>query len=499
MKLIVSAFLPRGDRWWRHVVVAAFSLTAALVLSRHEMWMDELNPWLIARDAHSLSQLRFNMRFEPHPPLWYVVLYALTRFTSDPVAMQVLHGLIATASVAVVAYCAPFRRIDIILLAFSYYFVFEFCAISRGYSLGVLFVLIACVLASSSRPRPIAIAIALGLAANTSAYGLIVAIAVAVAAAPTLRPAGWRRLTAAAAILAGGVAIATAFLLPSPENVYGADRHLRWQVTRIDQTVRLISDALFPLPNVAARSPWNSNLVEAVMRTVPMVGHYIPLLLSVAVIAAALIHLRGRFALRAALVAGTIMVLSLIYVEYTGGYRHHGHIFVVLLAVMWLHMASRSRLTPSPEWFTAILAAQMFAGVYFVSADVARPFSDSRLIAHYLSAQPHTMPIISAQPTLLNYEGPELAAYLRRHIYYATAAGVVPGSYMWYDRAHARDASEDEIVGEIDRFANEIGSDVLVVTSHWDPKSLGAPLYAPSEPTIEGDERNSAVYLYSRR
>src|SRR5678816_2568959 len=116
----------------RHLLVAMFALIATVVLARHEMWMDELNPWLIARDAHSLRELFFNMRFEPHPALWYLCLYEVTRVTSNPIA--------------IIAYRSPFRKIDVVLLAFSYYFVFEFCAISRGYALGVLLILIACVL-----------------------------------------------------------------------------------------------------------------------------------------------------------------------------------------------------------------------------------------------------------------------------------------------------------------------------------------------------------------
>ena len=53
----------------RHLLVALFATVATVVLARHEMWMDELNPWVIARDAHSLRELFFNMRFEPHPAL----------------------------------------------------------------------------------------------------------------------------------------------------------------------------------------------------------------------------------------------------------------------------------------------------------------------------------------------------------------------------------------------------------------------------------------------
>lgn len=458
------------------------------------MWMDELNPWLIARDAHSLRELFFNMRFEPHPALWYLCLYAVTRVTSNPIAMQILHGVIATASVAVIAYWSPFRRRDVVLLAFSYYFVFEFCAISRGYALGVLLILIACVSAASSRPRPVGIAIALALAANTSAFALIIVMALSIAIAPRVLGAGWRRVTTAALIVVASVVTSAVTLLPSPENVYGSNKHLDWSWVRLDDTIRLASDAVLPFPNVTVRSPWNSNGIESVTRLIPWYGHFIPLVVAASLIAAALIYWRGRLSLRLAFLAGTFAMLILMYVEYSGGYRHHGHLFILLLALMWMH----AQTVRAPQWFTVMLAVQVAAGIYFVQADVRRPFSDSRLIARFLEQQPGSIPIVAAQPTILNYEGPQLASYLRRHVFYATSGGIVTGSYLRYDRARSRDASESEIVNEIERFADSIESDVFVVTSHWTPTTLGEPLYAPSEATIEGDERNSAVYLYSR-
>ena len=63
-----------------------------------------------------------------------MLLFALTRVTHNPAAMQALHGVIGTASVAL---SPTVRRRDAWLLAFGYYFVFEFCAISRGYALCV--------------------------------------------------------------------------------------------------------------------------------------------------------------------------------------------------------------------------------------------------------------------------------------------------------------------------------------------------------------------------
>ena len=52
--------------------------------------------------------------------------------------MQVVHLLIATASVTLVALRAPFTWLQKALLAAGYFTVFEYGVISRNYALGVL-------------------------------------------------------------------------------------------------------------------------------------------------------------------------------------------------------------------------------------------------------------------------------------------------------------------------------------------------------------------------
>src|SRR3954464_6432792 len=123
----------RRDRltWLRRpfVLVAVYAAVVAPTILRHEMWHDELNSWDVARDAHSLAGLFANMHFEAHPALWYLCLYAITRFTSDPRAMQIFHLLIATGTVAIIASASPFTTLERWLLAFGYFFVFEFAVI----------------------------------------------------------------------------------------------------------------------------------------------------------------------------------------------------------------------------------------------------------------------------------------------------------------------------------------------------------------------------------
>ena len=78
------------------LVYFAVSLVGIL---HHELWLDESHHWLLARDSTSLSNLINNTRFEGHPVLWNVLLFGITRLTYDLFWMQLLHILIATATV----------------------------------------------------------------------------------------------------------------------------------------------------------------------------------------------------------------------------------------------------------------------------------------------------------------------------------------------------------------------------------------------------------------
>jgi hypothetical protein len=326
----------------RHTLVILFAAVAATELVHHEMWLDELNPWDIARDAHSLRDLFYNMRFEPHPRLWYLCLFVLTRFTHNPAAMQVLHGVIGTASVALLAYCSPFRRRDAWLLAFGYYFVFEFCAISRGYALGVLFALAACAAAAGPRPRVVVIAVLLALVANTSIFGLIVASALVLALLPQCRGRRLVELVPAGAIVIAGVALSLWALTPSPESWFGRDWYVHSSLNRLEDVSSLLGTAYVPLPDFRSRSPWNSSLLVAEGRYIPYVGHFTAAIVGVAILLLAIVHLRRRPSLVAALTAGSAAIMALIYIEYSAGYRHHGHLFVLLLQLPSSSKANRT-------------------------------------------------------------------------------------------------------------------------------------------------------------
>ena len=63
----------------RHLGVwLAYILMLAFTVPWHEPWNDEAQSWLLARDV-SLPQLLFHaLRYESHPPLWYLILWIPT-------------------------------------------------------------------------------------------------------------------------------------------------------------------------------------------------------------------------------------------------------------------------------------------------------------------------------------------------------------------------------------------------------------------------------------
>src|SRR5689334_1095494 len=72
------------------VVTALFFLVNLPRLLSHGMWRDELQAWLIARDSASVGDLFFNLRYEGHPGLWHILLWLLSRLTTNPLAMAIL-------------------------------------------------------------------------------------------------------------------------------------------------------------------------------------------------------------------------------------------------------------------------------------------------------------------------------------------------------------------------------------------------------------------------
>lgn len=169
--------LSKNNQVFSIVVTLIFFCLGLFGILNHSMWRDELNVWLITRDSSSLGELFGNIKYEGHPALWYLFLYLLNQFTSNPVAMQCLHLLIATGAIYIFIRFSPFTQLQKALFAFGYLPFYEYLVISRNYAIGLLLIFAFCALYPTRINSYFWLSVILFLLANSNAYCLFISLA----------------------------------------------------------------------------------------------------------------------------------------------------------------------------------------------------------------------------------------------------------------------------------------------------------------------------------
>lgn len=506
----------RVDALARWAIFAGFVAVVAITMSRHEMWRDELQAWMIARGSTSLADLFHNVRYEGHPMLWYAALLPLTHIGSGPWPMQALQLVVSSTTTALVLWRSPFNVVQKALWACGYFAVFEFGVLSRSYSLGLLYVAAICALAPRTRLRWPWSGLLLALLALTSAFGAILAVALGLGlgADEMIRRRRSETDLSSTQSLALGGAVAFAALLwaysqtipPSDGGVYRAWR-TKFDPGLAGSAIASVWRALVPMPKFQ-REFWNTNVLDGRVGVSAVIA--IGLLLLFAWV------LASRPGALVVWLSGTGAVVVFLYgrLGYASSSRHYGHIFIVLAASMWLAPAMAEadprsltrRGSPeggSPEGgapdrgapggdarvaagrtalWTAVLAIQAVAGVFAVVLDLASPFSNGRDVADYVRSHDLGDAIIVGEPDVA---ASTVAAYLDRDVYYP--AGRRFGQYVIWDKARVKPLEPLREV--VRRLAEGSAEPVLILVNQpIDTSLFPLDLLASFEDGIVSDE-----------
>ena len=116
----------------------------------HEPWADEVQSWLLARDLSPLGLVSHQLRHEGSPGLWQLLLWPLAHAHLPIMALTAFGAALAALGVALLIFLSPLPLVLRLLLPFTYYFVYQYAAISRPYN---LLLLLACLLAASFSSR----------------------------------------------------------------------------------------------------------------------------------------------------------------------------------------------------------------------------------------------------------------------------------------------------------------------------------------------------------
>jgi hypothetical protein len=465
---------------------ALFSALALLRIFHHVMWRDEWRAWLIARDSSSLSGLFSNLSYDGHPALWHLCLYFVSRFTSDPLAMQLFHVAIAAAAVTLVIKFAPFGRWTRWLFALGYFPFFEYAIISRGYGMTMLLAVCACILLCRRPLPPMQLAAVLALMAQTSVYGMGLAFVLAWSGAWIGMECGCsggkKRLVPAGLLLLAGGILAAIQMLPGPDPYFVQTWANIAPSERILRSLGIVWRALVPIPALSMHY-WNTNLLDAA----PLVQSLAGLAL---LISALILYARRRVALMLlSFGAGGLLLISAI--KFAGFSRHHGHLFLLLLAAEWLTLGwmppaiSKAKLSDARNrmrswFFGGVLVCQAVAGLAAATGDWLVPFSGARETAQFIAANyDRSRPVLGH----FDYCASSVSGYLRQPVFYPAMNDFA--TYNTQNGALRRPVTLDTLFADALRLMREHKGDVLLVLS--EPNKLPEEEITLSEPTAGGN------------
>jgi hypothetical protein len=375
------------------LISGIFFLLGLFGILHHEMWLDEMHHWLIAKNSKSFLQLSGNMRYEGHPPAWNIALFLVTRFFSDPVYMQILHILIATVAVAFFVYHAPFSLFLKILIISDYYIIYEFNVISRSYAMGIFITWIICSLFKKSERKFMLIALLSGLLCMVHLFFLFLSLAFLLLLIYELKDEKNKRIIFVAAIYLPFLLVAVFFIIPPPDHfLFSATSVNGFSIARIEKAFSVFIKAFLHIPDFRISNCWNSNFLLREYKSFFIIPSLLYILLPLSV----LNNFRSLFIFY---FPSTAIVLFLYCSPVAGGVRYPGTVFIIFIAAWWIEKSCGKKMTVDGRdgkrngsftkavatcFLTLLFSTQLISSIIMFYQDFKRPFSNARNAADFI-------------------------------------------------------------------------------------------------------------------
>ena len=406
----------------------------------HELWFDEVQHFLLARDSKSIHELIQNSLYDDHVALWKILLFMLTHFISDnPIALQALHFIVIITAVFIFLRYAPFNFIAKILILLGYYFIFEYSILCRNYAIDILFLFIICKLLSKPDKNLIKVGVLLICMCNTHEFFFFASISIFL----YLLYYNYDHKSLNTRFLLFSFLFLIGFLIVV-FHIYNAELYTsiyhtnKWWLTvhNISFAVHGIDKGFIPLPPLHDPNFWNRHMFEGWSSFIKVPLSLLFLLYPVWIIR------NSRKALIFYTSASFFLLLFLTRSQMTGS-RYYGMFFIYFIVAIWLadydginvlfidKDKKRSIIDVATICiFYIILLVQIVAGAFIYEQDYTRPFSQGKNTVKFIQSQHlDSVPIV-----VDGYNaGPTLSAYFRHPVYYLDIDTI--GSYCWDNKA----------------------------------------------------------------
>lgn len=457
-----------------HIQYFVFAIFITMYLyfkfSFHEMWKDEWQAWLMARDM-SWSELLGSLYYEGHPGLWYIYLKVWATFSSglnDPILLQSAHALIMIAVFYILffRFTLPFWFKALLLL--SYYPFFEYGIVSRGYALVMLIGFAIVLFLPKAKKRWKELSLLFFLFCQTEVYAVMMAGALLFyfllekKSNGTLKTAfqnsTFQKLAASSFV---GLIVFVISVFP---------RTSQDDLSRAYLSEPLSGATFFKgFQGMFANTFWIGSIPDTNVFGVSGLG----LLWSVIVLAGLVYFFKNEKNILYTLIFFVVGYFIFLITIYTGGVRQWGTFFIFFIMLAHLFFSKKkireSGLDKIQILFLAsILLFQLRYSYLAIQKEVQFPFSNAVLAAEFIQEKvPKEVPLVGIN----KFEVAPVVGYSNREIF-AMPAGEPFTYFKWVEKIYLPSEQELRMFTDYKR----VGGIIII-----SPKPLGKERY----PTVQ--------------
>jgi len=385
-------------------VYIVYLLVSGYAISHHEPWTDEVNSWNIAKGSHSYTDLIRNTRYEGHPPAWFTILWSISKFTHNVAYMKTAQWLIAAMVVYTILFLAPFPLLTKILIPFGYFFLFEYAAFSRDYSIGVLLACCICyILEKDFKYKPLLYYTLLFCLSNTHLLALILAAGLHLYFLLWTRQKG-RKISIH--ILLGVIVSLPAvyFIFPPSDSMLNNNFwHNRITAAQLSALNGIPLRAFLPIPAWWNYHFWNTEFLLEAGNSLNFLKFANPLI-SIGLLALAALILRKSPKSLTLFIANVLVTaIVAVAVQPLTSARYSGFIFIGFIAAYWLYCNETPVTTSNSRLVNMLLLVQLTAGAFAVTKDIGRPFSNLYRVKELVNEVPAGNRLVTDYWTMSGY------------------------------------------------------------------------------------------------
>jgi len=368
------------------LILPVFFILSLVGIFHHEIWLDEAQHFLIARDSGSLRELFRVCRIEGHPVLWNIILFIITRLTSNPFWMQFVHILISTCTVFLILK-SKLNIAEKITVIFGYYLFYEYNIISRNYGISALMMILLIYFYIRDPGSIIRLAVIIFLLAQTHLFSLLFSVAFVLTyiihRRKPLSELSNRILIIAGLIILTGWVISAYFIIPPWQ--YGMkflsyDSSGYFSTERIVRTVSVGLKGIFYIPDYNA--PGHHFFNTHYYLTLNLKVWAIYLLSIIALAIPSFIIKSNRFAIILYCTFLIIFIAVYFFLPLVYGIRYFGFIYIVFICC---YLVARPQVKKTGIFTSIIIFTLQFVnGIYAYSMDFKYPFSEGKEVSSYL-------------------------------------------------------------------------------------------------------------------